>query len=244
MTKGRNRTAVLTYHNIGAPPKGARLKSLYVTPRMFAMHMLWLAVAGFRVGRLEDVLAFAKGEGNGDKKLVALTFDDGYEDFYLKAYPILRRCRFPATLFVLSDPEIKENVWDSGELRVKKKLLSGPEISELKNGGISFGCHTKSHPRLSRLSDDEIKREVSESKEELEARLGSPVKFFCYPYGDFDTRVTDQVREAGYLAAVSERRGFVHRGDDPFTLRRIPVRRNTHPLAFIYKLHTDYEERR
>lgn len=238
-----NRAAVLTYHNIGAPPKGAKLRGLYVRPRMFAFHMLWLAIAGFNVGTLDDVLDFSKGRGS-QKRLVALTFDDGYADFYRSAYPVLKRCRFPAAIFVLSDPELKENAWDAERLKIKKRLLTGPEMEELKKHGMSFGCHTKSHPHLSTLSGQEIESEVSGSKGELETRLGCPVKFFCYPYGDFDQRVIAQVKDAGYMAAFTEKRGFVYPDDDPFTLRRIPIRLNTHPLALIWKLHTNYEERR
>jgi peptidoglycan/xylan/chitin deacetylase (PgdA/CDA1 family) len=238
-----NRAAVLTYHNIGAPPKGAKLRGLYVRPRMFAFHMLWLAIAGFNVGTLDDMLAFSKGRGSR-KRLVALTFDDGYADFYRNAYPVLKRCRFPAAIFVLSDPGLKENAWDAERLNMRKRLLSGNEIEELKRHDISFGCHTKTHPRLSTLSDRDIESEVSGSKGELEARLGRPVRFFCYPYGDFDQRVVAEVKQAGYAAAFTEKRGFVYSGDDPFALKRIPIRLNTHPLALIWKLHTNYEEHR
>lgn len=238
-----NRAAVLTYHNIGAPPRGAKLRGLYVRPRMFAFHMLWLALAGFNVGRLDELLDFAKGQG-GRKRLVSLTFDDGYADFYRNAYPVLKRCRFPAAIFLVSDPELKDNAWDAERLNIKKRLLSGREIEELKRHDVTFGCHTKSHPRLSSLSDREIRSEVSGSKDELEARLGRPVRFFCYPYGDFDQRVVAHVKQAGYAAAFSEKRGFVYRDDDLFTLKRIPIRLNTHPLALIWKLHTNYEERR
>lgn len=238
-----DRALVLMYHNIGIPPKGARLRSLYVLPRMFRFQMWYLKAAGFRVAPLGEVLGVINGSAC-DEKLVALTFDDGFMDFYENAFPVLREHDYPSTVFIVSDMAGKENLWDYKETGVKKQLLDWGRITEMKDKGVSFGSHTKTHPFLSRLSEKEMTEEIGGSKRGIEERLNLPVEFFCYPYGDYNAKVLDSVKKAGYSAAFTTKRGFVHQGDDPFELRRSFIRLNTHPLLFMYKLHSGYEDKK
>ncbi len=218
------------------------MRGLYVTPRMFAFQMRYLGIAGFKVVSLNEILSFAEGREAG--KIVAITFDDGYRDFYDNAWPVLKKYGYPSAVFLVSDLIGKENVWDSEELGTRKKLLDDDHIRELKEAGVTFGSHTRNHPFLTRLSEEELADEVGNSRARLERKLGSSVDFFCYPYGDMDDRVKSAVRAAGYFAAFTTERGFVHGGDDIFAIKRVPVKLNTHPLSFICKLHSEYETRR
>lgn len=231
------------YHNIGIPPKGAKLCSLYVTPRMFRFQMWYLKAAGFRVVPLNEILGILNGSAN-DEKLIAITFDDGFLDFYENAFPVLRQHNYPSTVFIVSDLAGKENLWDYKEIGVKKQLLGWDRIIEMKNNNVVFGSHTKTHPFLSRLSSKEMEEEISDSRKEIEEKLGVPVEYFCYPYGDYNDTVSDKVAKAGYLAAFTTKRGFVHQGDNRFDIRRCFVRLNTHPLLFMYKLHSGYEDKK
>ncbi len=231
------------YHNIGIPPANARLRSLYVTPGMFKFQMWYLKAAGFQVVPLEEIISFTRGSISGEK-LVALTFDDGYQDFYDNAYSTLRTYGYPSTVFLVSDLIGRENLWDYRELNIRKRLLDWDRITEMRDNNVTFGSHTKTHPFLSKLPTSEIEDELSGSKEALEKRLGIPVNFFCYPYGNYDERAVAKVREAGFLAAVTMNRGLIHRGDDPLEMRRSFIRFNTHPLLFMLKLHSSYEDRK
>lgn len=231
------------YHNIGVPPKGARLRSLYVLPRMFRFQMWYLKAAGFRVAPLNEILGIINGNA-GDEKLVAITFDDGFLDFYENAFPVLREHNYPSTVFIVSDMAGKENLWDCKETGVKKRLLSWDRIIEMKDKNVVFGSHTKTHPFLSRLSEEEMTEEIRGSGKAIEEKLGAPVKYFCYPYGDYNDRVSDKVAKAGYMAAFTTKRGFVHEGDNRLEIRRCFVRLNTHPLLFMYKLHSGYEDKK
>ena len=250
MAKGSlqpERASVLMYHNIGIPPKGAKLRGLYVRPRMFSFQMWYLKRAGFQVVSLDEMVRFAKEDSgkflkkSGGKRLVSLTFDDGYLDFFENAFPVLKKYGYPATVFVVSGSAGKYNGWDSDTLGVRKTLMDWDKIKLISKEGITIGAHTVSHPRLSALSGDGIVKEVSGSKAEIEERIGKPVDFFCYPYGDFNDEAVRQVRDSGFLGAVSVNRGFLYKGDDPFKIKRVPVWLNTWPLSFIYKLHSDYE---
>jgi peptidoglycan/xylan/chitin deacetylase (PgdA/CDA1 family) len=237
------RAVVLMYHNVGMPPKDALLRGLYVTPRMFRFQMWYLKTAGFKVVPLKDILHYMSGD-LVEGPLAAITFDDGYQDFYDNAYPALQSCGYPATVFLVSDHIGGENLWDYKDVKTRKKLLGWESIYKLKDKGIEFGSHSKTHPFLSTLSEEEIYREIRGSKAFLEEKLQLPVEFFCYPFGDYDARVRDLVRQSGYLGAITTKRGLIHRGDDPFEMRRSFIRLNTHPLSFIYKLHSRYEDRK
>lgn len=231
------------YHNIGLPPKGAKLRGLYVTPLMFSFQIWYLKYAGFKVVHLNDILNFTKRE-NSDRKMVALTFDDGYQDFYDNAYPVLKKYGFPATVFLVSDLIGRENLWDYKELNIKKALLGLENAKEMSANSIVFGSHTKTHPFLSKLSVKDMEDEIVGSKRALEGMLKAPMDFFCYPYGNYDDKVIAAVEKAGYKGAVTTKRGSVHINDNPFELRRVHVRLNTWPLSFVYKLHSNYEDRR
>jgi peptidoglycan/xylan/chitin deacetylase (PgdA/CDA1 family) len=237
------RAIVLMYHNIGIPPQGVGLKSLYVTPRMFRFQMWYLKTAGFKVVSLHEILSFINGK-NSDERLVAITFDDGYQDFYDHAYHVLKTYKFPSTVFLVSDLVGKESLWESTNGQSRKRLLHWDRILEMKDSGVIFGSHSRTHPFLSRLSEKEMRNEIRDSKIILEERLKHPVDFFCYPNGDYDNRVLETVHTAGYKGSVTTKRGLIHRNDSPLEMRRSFIRYNTHPLLFLYKLHSMYEDRR
>ena len=113
-----SKAIILMYHNIDNPPKNARIPNLYVTPRMFRFQMWYLKTAGFKVVPIQDMLALAsKGDDRGN--MAAITFDDGYMDFYRNAYPILKHYGYPSTVFVVSGLVGRENVWDHANESIK-----------------------------------------------------------------------------------------------------------------------------
>jgi peptidoglycan/xylan/chitin deacetylase (PgdA/CDA1 family) len=234
---------ILMYHNIAHPPANGRLKGLYVSPAMFRFQMWYLKVAGFAVVPLREIVGLT-GNSSPHKKVVALTFDDGYEDFYDNAFPVLKEYRFPATVFVVSDLVGATNTWDADSLGIRKRLMAWDRIRELSAHNIFFGSHTRTHPFLTRIGNDRAREEIYRSKKTIEEQAGSSVEAFCYPYGDCNDTVKNIVREAGYKVAVTTNRGSVHAGDDPLVLRRAFIRYNTHPLLFLCKIHTGYEDRR
>ena len=238
------------YHNIGSPPRGARMRGLYVRPGMFRFQMFYLRAAGFKVVSLKEILDFihdGKSENASRKpsrRLIALTFDDGYMDFYENARPVLRKYGYPATVFLVPGLAGQVNAWDSERLGTRKKLLDWKKVKELAEGGVTFGAHTMTHPHLPGIAVPQMRDEILGSKRVIEEKTGRPVEFFCYPYGDYNGDALREVREAGFLGAVTVKRGFTYEGDNPFELKRVPVWLNTWPLSFIYKLHSDYETRK
>jgi peptidoglycan/xylan/chitin deacetylase (PgdA/CDA1 family) len=234
---------ILMYHNIDTPPKGVRIPNLYVTPRMFRFQMWYLKKSGFKVLSLSDMLA-SVAAGNRTNNLAAITFDDGYRDFYINAYPILKRYEYPSTVYVVSDLTGKVNTWDSDNENITKPLMDWDMIREISQFGVKIGSHTRSHLQLSTLSDEALQEELRGSKKTLEEQLSKEVEHFCYPYGDFDDLVKEQVKKAGYQSAVTTQRGHVLGGFDSFLLPRVPIKLVTNPVTFLYKILTDSEMRK
>jgi peptidoglycan/xylan/chitin deacetylase (PgdA/CDA1 family) len=205
---GAAKTRILTYHSIGR-----RRYEMNVTPEAFAAQMAWLAVHQ-PVISLE---AAAAGETG-----VAITFDDGYRDNLINALPILEHYGFPATLFTVSGylgsslPGEREP--ESGT------LLSPEELREAAARGMTIGGHTRSHPRLSKLSRAQQVEEIAGCKADLESILGQAITTFAYPYGsalDFSPESVEIVRDTGFTLACSNRYGPVRAADGPFAFRRI-----------------------
>lgn len=241
--KEENKAIVLMYHHIGIPPRNAALKGLYVTQRMFRFQMWYLKTAGFRVVSMDDIIAFMDGKRT-NKRLVALTFDDGFQDFYENAYPVLKKYGYPSTVFLVSDLIGRHNLWDCERLNVKKTLMGWDAIMELKGQGVTFGSHTKTHPFLTKLSAEDLYDEIQNSKTELERKLGAPVRFFCYPYGDYNKKIAGLVKQAGYAGGLTTKRGLACGKDEHLEIPRSIIRLTTNPLLFMYKLHSSYEDRK
>jgi peptidoglycan/xylan/chitin deacetylase (PgdA/CDA1 family) len=234
---------ILMYHNIDEPPKGARMPNLYVTPGMFRFQMWYLQASGFRVVSIQDLLA-AVDAGDIRHNMAAITFDDGYTDFYFNAFPVLKHHGYPSTVYVVSGLVGKDNVWDAASEEHLKRMMDWYQIDEVSKNNVQIGSHTKSHPPLTTLSADLLHDEVTGSKRELEERLGRRIDHFCYPYGDYDEHVREEVKKAGYRYGVVTQRGHVDKGCDPYALRRIPIKHITNPFSFLYKIHTDSEKRK
>lgn len=234
---------ILMYHNIDKPPKGTRIPNLYVTPRMFTFQMWYLKIAGFKVVTIQDILA-SVSEGDIKINLAAITFDDGYLDFYEHAYPVLTDYGYPSTVYVVSGLVGKDSVWDSLNENFVKPLMDWKTIKEISRNGVQIGSHAKTHPQLTTLSGNMLKEELIGSKRELEEHLNQTIEHFCYPYGDCNARVREEVGKTGFRYAVTTQRGHVERGYDPHALRRIPIKLRTNPVSFLYKVHTNSEKRK
>jgi len=218
--------AILTYHSIaeGDSP-------LEVAPGLFAEQMEWLH-ANVQVVTLGEVVHALTGHKPLPERTVALTFDDGYSDFYSSAAPVLRRLKFPATIFVPTAFCGASSGWPGQSAWVNPQpLLDWSQVAALAREGFSFGAHSITHPSLPALSSEEAKHEIGGSKTELEERTGQKVEFFAYPYGRWNPAVRAMVQEE-YRGACSTGAGVVEPDADPFALPRVDVHYLRRPAAF------------
>jgi peptidoglycan/xylan/chitin deacetylase (PgdA/CDA1 family) len=234
--KGRLR--ILYYHNVASAPAGAALAKLYVAPDDFARQMRCLKRLGLRgVSLSEGLWHLERGES---RAVVALTFDDGYADNLENAAPILREFGFGATCFVVTDRVGQHNAWDAEALRVRKPLMTASQLRRWVAEGFELGSHTRSHPRLDRLGDEQIEAEIAGSRVDLERIAGVRPDCFCYPYGAFNSTVVRHTRAAGYRAAVTTERGLALAGDNRFLLPRVAVSGRRGLFKFAWRATTPY----
>lgn len=233
---------ILMYHNIGEPPEGARLRSLYVRTGAFGRQMMLLKLLGYKGVSMSEAMPYLRGEKTG--KVVAITFDDGYLDTMEQALPVLNTFGFTATCYFVSGRLGQYNDWDAAELNVNKPLMSAEQVKAWQGAGMEVGAHSRTHPRLTHCSDEQLAMELQGGKSDLEALTGAAVSQFCYPYGDLDERVAQAARKAGYDAATTVQRGRVLPGDDTMLLRRILVSGSNMLHLFLIKLLTRYEDKR
>ena len=231
------RINILMYHQIGdfAPMRTHR--ATYCDHRRFAVQMAYLARFSYRVLSMDEVLACVHGEMPVPPRAVALTFDDGYENFYEYAFPELERHGFPAMVYLISGMLGKSAGWFAADGRDTPPLLSAARIRDLRRAGVDFGSHSVSHRKLARVGPAIIRDEVVRSKIALEDLLGEEVRHFCYPYGSHDLRTMAAVAEAGYLTATTCMRAPAGPADDPLALPRKAISHGDNLLGFMWRLH-------
>lgn len=229
---------ILAYHGVSSQ----RRDGLALRVADFDHQMRWLADHGFQSLTLDAYLRRPVKKG---ERIVLITFDDGYEDNYSQAFPVLKRYGFTATIFLVSDYIGQEHVYWWDQAHVKSRFdarlyrpLNWRQIEEMVEYGIAFGSHTCTHPRaLTALSHDKCWHEIYASRLALEHRLGAPVVSFCYPRGDLNDTVLGMVEQAGYQCGVVT----PPRSGIPLTryaLRRVSMYRENSQLIFQLKTST------
>lgn len=232
---------ILMYHSIMIVKKTEIMKSIHVSPASFALQMWLLNFFGYRGCSISEAIkAFKSGSTD---KLIALTFDDGYENFYTNALPVLKRYKFTATVYAVTDLLGKHNAWDTKTGISHNKLMDQKQLKDCLSHGIEIGCHTATHKSL--INDNiDLHIEIQEAKRNLEKQIGVNVKAFCYPYGHTNDEVLTQVKKAGFTSATTMIRSRATNSDDPLLLPRIPITWHTLPHLFLAKILSKYEDRR
>ncbi|HVV00691.1 MAG TPA: polysaccharide deacetylase family protein [Verrucomicrobiae bacterium] len=219
---------ILMYHHVGPRPRGARLKGLYVSPRLFKIQIEELARAGFKTPPFAECLtngsAISTPTATRPPRDIFLTFDDGFVDVFDHALPVLDEHGFSAIQFVLPDLLGKTNEWQERQGDVSHPLMDAAQVREWLAAGQEIGSHSLTHPWLTRIPIAGAREEIFASKKKLEDLFGRRVDHFCYPYGDCNEAIRDLAREAGYRTACTTRRGINEPPLDPFSLNRFTAR--------------------
>ncbi len=221
----KKKIIILTYHRIDDIENDC----LTIKPKNFKKQMHYLHKNHYNVITLSNAYKSIK-ENKIKKKSVVITFDDGFEDNYTKAYPILKKFNFPAIIFLIAGKIGKTLQYSNREA----KALSFGKIKKMQDL-IDFGSHTLTHPLLTKLSKEELIREVNESKKILENDLGSKIDFFCYPKGDFNNNVK-KIVSGYYSVGCSVISGMNNSKTDLFELKRIEISPRDNIFDFQKKL--------
>jgi peptidoglycan/xylan/chitin deacetylase (PgdA/CDA1 family) len=185
---------VLCYHRLEGKAGGA----LSIEADLFKKHMQEIKDRGLAVISMQDFLAWRRGEKGIPAKSVLITIDDGYLSGYEVGFPVLKQYGYSATYFVYT------NYLNSGG-----KSMTWEQLAELRDAGMEIGCHTLTHPYLTRKPkppadyDAWLKNEIETSKQIIEEKLGIKVATFAYPYGLHNEKVNAACKAAGYEAAFT-----------------------------------------
>jgi len=258
LSGSRRVPVVIGYHRVVedfAASAATSIPSMLVSRRMLEQHLDWLG-RRFRFVSLDEVGARLDGSDRSRDPVAAITFDDGYRDFYDHAFPLLKQKGIPAAVFVVTDlvsttgvqihdklylllaRRFANRTWKPGDLgivahtpyqatralleslpqeslqRVVAALESEESVEDdtfkpfhsltwetlerIQRAGMTIGSHTRTHIMMTNESAPRVVDEVTGSREEIERRLGTGVRHFAYPSGQFNRASVNAVAKAGY----------------------------------------------
>jgi peptidoglycan/xylan/chitin deacetylase (PgdA/CDA1 family) len=222
---GRDRVPCLLYHQLQPPPQGGDpgdADPVYVCyADRFAAQMEHLSRSGYTTLSLDEFMRARRSRGLPARP-VLVTFDDGFASVYEHAFPVLKRHRQRATIFMTPDR-------DSPNFRFyahRDRPLTDDQLHELQAGGVDIESHGLTHRSLPDLDDRELRDELEESRARLEATTGRRVRYLAIPGGAYDGRVKRMARIAGYEAVFCMRKGSAGLDGDPLALPRMVVARD------------------
>ncbi len=214
---------VLCYHKFKVTKIKEKDKEILDTysikPENFEKQMKYLKDNGYNLIGMKEFIDYMYGKGEIPEKPILITIDDGYKSIYEYAYPVLKKYKIPATIYIY---QVFVNAG--------KNTLSFDEIKELSENGFEFGCHSNTHPVLTNkknLTDEEyikfLEKEIIEPKKYLEKKIGVPIETMAYPYGSYSKEVHKIVEKAGYKLAFSVVPSYNTKETHKYSLKRTMI---------------------
>ena len=220
---------ILMYHAVHVmDPSEASNANLIVDPDLFEAQIKALSKAGYYFLTPEEAYKAFTENALPAKKVVWLTFDDGNEDFYTIAYPILKKYKAKATNNVITGFVKKGN---AGNLTVK-------QMKEMMAHGMSFQSHTVNHPDLSATDKATQKVELTDSIGFLENKLNTKVNTIAYPSGRYNQTTLDLAKKS-YKLGLTTNEGLASAKDGLLSLNRVRILPTTTAKGLLSEIATD-----
>ncbi len=220
---------ILMYHAVHVmDPSETSNANLIVDPDLFETQIKALANAGYYFLTPEEAYKAFTENALPAKKVVWLTFDDGNEDFYTIAYPILKKYKAKATNNVITGFVKKGN---AGNLTVK-------QMKEMMAHGMSFQSHTVNHPDLSATDKATQKVELTDSIDFLENKLNTKVNTIAYPSGRYNQTTLDLAKKT-YKLGLTTNEGLASAKDGLLSLNRVRILPTTTAKGLLSEIATD-----
>lgn len=201
------RIPILMYHSISDEDPN---NDLLVPPAMFEEQMAWLEENNFTAMSMDEVLE-AMETGKVPKRPIAITFDDGYSDNYISAFPSLKNHGLKATFFVITDGV------DDGY------YMSSDMLKEMQEAGMSIENHTANHLELDKLSREDAYDSIKRGQDFLRNVIGSDGNYLCYPVGKYSNETIEIAKELGIKAATTTQGGISSISDGVYQLKRVRI---------------------
>jgi len=205
---------ILTYHSID--DSGSVIS---VSPATFKSQMANLYNKGYQTLSLSETIKLIRHGRPFPEKTVVITFDDGYENNFTEAFPVLNQYGFKGTIFLTTGFCGKTVQWPGFQ---GCSILSWPQVKKMHHAGFEIGAHTVSHPDLTTISIKKAHHEILQSKIDIQDHLGDDVTVFAYPFGNYNSNVKKSVQHY-FEGACSTRLRSVRVNSDPFNLGRIDM---------------------
>ncbi|TXR53924.1 polysaccharide deacetylase family protein [Reinekea thalattae] len=203
---------ILVYHHVATDTPA----STSVSPEQFRQHLELIKSNGYQVVDLAQALDTIRSGEPLAKPSIAITFDDGFNDIYTQAWPLLKEYNFPFTVFVSTDA-IDQQL---------NGMLSWDQIRDLHKHGVTIANHTTDHDYLVRYENydqawlESISEKITTAQQRLETELDSELpKWLAYPYGEFNQPLQHLLKQLGYLG-FAQHSGGVWQGSDFLAIPR------------------------
>lgn len=206
------RPPIIVYHSVDESGS-----CISIRPQDFEEQMRFIKEKGYKTLTASEFVNMLKRDIPMPDRSVILTFDDGFENNYSVAFPILKKFGLKATIFLTTDYISRKCTWDKKSDIPDLPLLTWEMIKEMSESGIDFQSHTATHPHLPLLSDNEIRDELRRSRNIIKNKLGKDCNILCYPYAEFDKRVVYILKEEGYESAFAGHPDY----EDIYSIRRV-----------------------
>lgn len=214
---------ILMLHRVVEQRNEGENRELEITPEFLKRTIETYRKQGYRFVSIDEACEII-GRGRTDQPFVCLTFDDGYQDNYDIAYPILKQTNVPFAIYVTTGfIDNRHPMWwyTNEKLGISTESLKTLDSDPL----CTIAAHTVSHPKLDTLSPEEQTKEIVQSRQELESLLGHPIRHFSYPHGSYNDDTLKIVNGCNFVSALCAWGGTIRKGvADLLELPRIELK--------------------
>ena len=231
MESAERKIPVLLYHRVLKRGDMKGRHKIYIYEDKFRRQMQFLKQAGYSVITFEDIY-HNRVPADGSPKII-ITFDDGYEDNYKTAFPILKEFGFRAVIFLVTG--MQRNEWGIVEGEPAIPMMDEQMLQEMQDYGFELGGHTFNHKALTNLEPGEVLKEIAGCKTDLEQRFHKPVLSFSYPFGAQNQEIKQMVAQSGFIYGIATNTGPDNLFSDLLQIRRNEIGPRTTLCSFRKK---------
>lgn len=202
---------ILMLHRVVEQRSEGENRELEITPKFLRQTIETYRQQGHRFVSIDEACDIIS-KGRTNHPFVCLTFDDGYQDNYAIAYPILKQMEVPFAIYVTTgfiDNRIPIRWYPNEKQGINTESLKTMDADPL----CTIGAHTISHPKLDTLTAEEQQKEIEQSLQELETLLGHPIHHFSYPHGAYNADTLKIVNDCNFISSLRAWGGSIRRGD-------------------------------
>ena len=224
---------VLMFHNI-SEVRGEKSSVFY---KDFYNQIKYLTNLGYKCINLRNI------KDTEYKKKIVISFDDGYENIYKLAMPILKEFNQKATCFIVKNQIDGFNLWDSNRDDYKQyKLMNLSQIQEWDANGLEIGSHSLDHLKLTDQTSDDKNKQINGPISFFNDKLNNSVQSFSYPFGVYDNECINLLKKNYKYAVTTKHSLYNQKKFSNYEIPRISINSSTSLFKFFLKVLTSYED--